>query len=365
MVAELHDALAEELHEVGLADDDAGVEAGEAEVGLHLVPDHALVFLGPALGHQGGAKRPRLVEGDQVRVHGEVGERQAHVRDVHQVLDLAAAAGPLVEDAGLHREFLEGDRPALHPHPLHVEAAVGAADRPVVSLAPLVVEHVADVLVGLAGQDLALAGLVVDARIGRQRLRRLVGVAVVGRVDPVRHGHDFAVAQEVDYVTERLVQIVRVLLRGVGDVERRQVAVPMLFERQEGDEPVVLLLDDHPALLPTVGREVDVAQPPVVVLLADARGAAPRRFVLLDPGPEGEHGIAGCLGVGDEFRVVFGELLRDLVVDARLPRSGPDRDPAEIGHRLGQVGLRLLVDLRYRLEGRPVLGELRLVERRF
>jgi len=144
-----------------------------------------------------------------------------------------------------------------------------------------------------------------------------------------------------------------------------RVAVAVFLERQEGDEPVVLLLDDHPALLPAVGREVDVAQPPVVVLLADAGGAGPRRLVLLDPTAEGEHGVAGGLRVGDEFPVVLGELLGDLVVDARLARGGPDRDRAKVGNGFGQVRPGLLVDLRHRPEGRPVVLEFAVVERRF
>jgi len=63
--------------------------------------------------------------------------------------------------------------------------------------------------------------------------------------------------------------------------------------------------------------------------------------------------------------VVPGELLRDLVVDAGLAGRRPDRDRAEIGHCLGQVRPRLLVDLRHRLESRPVFREFAIVERRF
>ena len=138
----------------------------------------------------------------------------------------------------------------------------------------------------------------------------------------------------------------------------------MFLEGEERDEPVVLLLDDHPALLPAVGREVNVAEPPVVVLLADAGDAGHGVLVLLDPAAVGQDRLARRLRFRDELRVVLGEFFRDPLVDARLPRGGPDRDRCQIGSAFGQVGPGLLVDLRHRPQGRPVFLQLALVERR-
>ena len=82
-----------------------------------------------------------------------------------------------------------------------------------------------------------------------------------------------------------------VLLYRGGRYKRRQMAVAVLFQLERRHRALVLALRDRHQIVPGVGHELDVLEPPVVVVLADARVRGHGRVVGLEPAAVAADGL--------------------------------------------------------------------------
>jgi len=74
--------------------------------------------------------------------------------------------------------------------------------------------------------------------------------------------------------------------------QRSKVAIPVFLRFQKGYNTIVFVLHDDPTLLPGVGKEMNILQPPVVVLHANSGRSRYPALVLLEPFPVVFHCIA-------------------------------------------------------------------------
>ena len=97
----------------------------------------------------------------------------------------------------------------------------------------------------------------------------------------------------------------QVLRFGCRGLQGWQVAVAVFLQLQPRQSPFVFAACIRPDLLPRVGNQPDVLQPPVEVLLADARRGCHLVYVLVNPVPIVLHRRPCGFRVGNQLRMVL------------------------------------------------------------